>query len=901
LFSRLKTKVIAAFLSLIMLTSFAVILLGYYSVPPSLLPDSRIVRLEWENLDVVILHFRQYGYFENYIRRIVVEGVSYKIYNSTHLVSDRGDYLKYLATGKVSVAERLLYGVTFIIYGREEPLDGHIIFWGKILLEHDSPPKTVTVSLERAVLFFPSVHLPFEVNVEYIQNLSLSEHPHIFYSKEEVPALRSMICNEKSNPMNVSFPKIFSYLKEMADSFLTESYFSVYNGAMYIYLPPNQPRRHPDNFPYWTGISRELQARLETLSLIYLITGEKRYAERAKSFMLYISTWNQWTDPDYKCAGPRTCLDIGHISMGMAIAYDWIYDSLDAAEKFIIREALISKGIIPAYTEALEENSWLQNPMIWPNGYAIVISGLGMASLTLLGEDPRAETWLNTAINYIVRWMDKMGADGGYTEGHTYASYATDFTSRFLYALLKYRGVNLFNHSYMKNIPYFVIYSAAPDGKSIVNFEDSSLDAIYSWKETMAMAASLNNNRYAQWFLNLTGVYNRIIRSHTYNGIYHFIGFNPNIEPLNPEGSLPTSRLFASIGWAIFRTGWKSTDVLFAFKCGPWGSHHHLDAADFILNYQGVWFAAAPGYRLSTSTEAHNTLLIDGKGQVSGDCQLTGFFNSSFIDYVCGDASRAYPIEGLSFVRQVIFIKPNLFLIFDEVKASKSISISWIMHSETGSSIDISGSKCTIKRNERTMIVNVASPQRFSSSRGSTEDLPYIRFDIEPSNNIIFLASLNPTSKKEEESSISSLFYGDYTQIDFTSLEGSGLAVISKKIGYMLTLQNISSDASIFGLIRGKKNEIKYFILNGSLLLGEGTSTVIRFSKRGFGAVKISVSEVSCEIHLNETNDVSIYSPRKPLSVYEVGGAEIPYKYDDAQKTVTVTLKPGYHVITIKL
>ena len=898
--SRLKTKVMAVFLVLVLLISLAVILLGYYSVPPNLLPDSRIVHIEEENVDVAILHFRQYGYFENYIQKIMVGEAAYKIYNSTHLVNDRGNYLKYLATGKVSVIERFLYGTTFVIRGREEPLDGHIIFWGNILSGQDALPKTITISLERAVLIFPSVHLTFEVNVEYIQSLSLGEHPHIFYSKEEIPALRSMIYNEVSNRMNISFPKIFSYLKEMADFFLTESYFSVYSGAMYIYLPPNQPRRHSDNFPYWTGISRELQARLETLSLAYLITGEKRYAERAKSFMLYMSTWNQWTDPDYRCAGPRTCLDIGHISMGIAIAYDWIHDSLDSAEKFIIREALISKGIIPAYTEATEENSWLQNPMRWPNGYAIVISGLGMASLALLGEDPRAEIWLETAINYTVRWMDEMGADGGYTEGHTYASYATDFTSRFLYALLKYRGVNLFNHPYMRNVPYFVIYSTAPDGKSIVNFEDSSLDAIYSWKETMAMAASLNNNRYAQWFLNLTGVYSGITRSHTYNCIYHFIGFNPNIEPLNPESSLPTSRLFASIGWAILRSGWKNTDALFAFKCGPWGSHHHLDAADFVLNYQGVWFAAAPGYRLSTLTEAHNTLLINGKGQISGNCQLTGFFNSSFIDYVGGDASRAYSIEGLSFIRQVIFIKPNVFLIFDEVKASKSISVSWIMHSETGSSIDISGSRCTVKRKERTMIVNVASPQRFSSNRGSTEDLPYVRFDIEPSNNIIFLASLNPTSKKEEESSISFLFYGDYIQIDFTFLEGDGLVVLSERKGYMLTLQDVSSDASIFGLIRGKKNETKYFILYGSLLLGENANTVIRFSKRGFGAVKIGASEVSCEIYLDEASDVSIYSPREPLSVYEVGGVEIPYTYDGAQKTITVTLEPGYHVITIK-
>ncbi|MEM2431744.1 MAG: DUF4962 domain-containing protein [Candidatus Bathyarchaeia archaeon] len=892
---RLKKKLIAIFMSLILFTVAFVFLLGYYSIPPDVLPDSRVFLLEEEGVDIVFLHLRQRGYFKNYILKVIVEGISYQIYNSTHMVSDRGDYVKYLATGRISAASELLYGKVFTIYSREEPLDGHIVFWGKILSGREPNLESIIIGLERAVLTFPGSLITFRVNIERVPNVRSSEHPRIFFSdKADVSALKNLAYSDVHNYMNISFPKVFSSIKETADFYLTETYFSVYGGAMYVYLPPNQPRRHADNFPYWTGISRQIQYRLETLAFLYLVTGEKAYAERAKTFMLYMAGWSQWTDPDYRCAGPRTCLDIGHICVGMAIAYDWVHDVLDAAEKYIIRSAIISKGIIPIYTEATEPNSWLQDPLKWPNGYAIVISGLGIASLAILSEDPRAEIWLETAIKYTLKWMDAMGSDGGYTEGHTYASYATDYISRFLFALLKCRGINLFNHPFMRNFPYFVIYSMAPDGISIINFEDADYSTIYEWKIPMAISASVSGNRYAQWFLYA------INYRENPAGVYTFVGFDPNIEPLRPDGCLPTSKVFRSIGWAIFRTGWRNNDTLFAFKCGPWGSHHHLDAADFVLNYQGVWFAAAPGYRLASSTEAHNTLLIDGKGQRQGDGHLIGFFNSSFIDYVGGDASKTYLVEGLSFTREVIFIRPNVFIILDDVRASKSVSVSWIMHSEVGSSIEVSGSQGTIRRKGKVLNVKAFSAQRISSRLGSHEDLPYLRFDVEPSDNIRLLTFLNPASRSYEEVYVSFFIHENDIYAEFSFADGEkGLIVFPDRATYHFShLKGMRSDSRIFGAIWGS-NEEKYFILGGSLLLN-GSNIILKFDCRGYGAVKVCPSKILCEIYVENRSNVSIYSPNKPAAVYR-GPSKIPFHYDDRQKVVVITLDSGYNSFLIEL
>ena len=895
---RFKVKTFGLILVVVIVLAAALIsLAGYYSVYPKVLPDSRIVHADEEGLDIVVIHLSRSGWFDNYLPKVTVGEAAYRIYNSTHLVDEEGRYLKYVATGVVSVVEKSPYGLTFTIGGRGEPYDGYITFWGGVLSEEEVQSGSVEVTFERVVLWMPSRTFTVNLRVERIPEIESGRHPRVFYSEEDLSELKALVSGGSDNPMGVSLSEVFSQLRDMADGFLTESHFSVYGGRMTIYLPPNQPRRHTDNFPYWTGISRELQARLEVLAFMYLVTGDRAYAERAKAFMLYISNWNQWTDPDYRCAGPRTCLDIGHLSMGMALAYDWIYDTLDEAERFLVREALISKGIIPAYTEATEPGSWLQNPWRWPNGYAIVISGLGIASLVLLDEEPRAEVWLETAVNWTVRWLDRMGADGGYTEGHTYATYATDFTARFLYALLKDRSVNLFDHPYMRNVPYFALYSISPDGESIVNFEDASYGAVNDWKEPLAIAASLHGNRYAQWYLKRTGAYGSILRSHTYNTIYHFIGFNPEIEPLDPDGRLPPSRAFTSIGWAVFRTGWKENDTLFAFKCGPWGSHHHRDAADFVLNYQGIWLAAAPGYRLSTSTEAHNTLLIGGKGQGAADGRLIGFYNSSLVDYVGGDASETYG-DGVTFIRQVLFVRPGLFIISDHVEAEGETSASWLLHAEPYSVIETSDAGSRITRRGKVLVIEMGSPQEVSVSTGRTEDLPYVRYDVGPSRRVRFLASLNPILAGEDEASVEMTFFEDCSSVNFTAPWGVGVAVFAEFLNHStVSCWGLVSDGHVSGYIE-KNGEMGYFLVNGSFLERDG-QLLIRLDKYGYGAITVGSYKVVCEFSLKAAGWVGFYSPAEPIKVRE-GELEVPYIYDPASKVVRLVLEAGYHRLTVE-
>jgi hypothetical protein len=141
------------------------------------------------------------------------------------------------------------------------------------------------------------------------------------------------------------------------------------------------------------------------------------------------------------------------------------------------------------------------------------------------------------------------------------------------------------------------------------------------------------------------------------------------------------------------------------------GVHTHPDANHFVLFGDGEWLIRDDGYRYK-STDLHNTLLIDGKGQIGENGggsagmvygrpsqrgmwfsaieqiqakahpRITATLSSPPFDYIVGDATQAYaPESGLrKFVRQFIFLKPNVLIVTDDVEADQPRSLELRFH-----------------------------------------------------------------------------------------------------------------------------------------------------------------------------------------------------------------------------
>lgn len=157
---------------------------------------------------------------------------------------------------------------------------------------------------------------------------------------------------------------------------------------------------------------------------------------------------------------------------------------------------------------------------------------------------------------------------------------------------------------------------------------------------------------------------------------------------------------YRHIGWVIFNTslvdGRQGSTV--ALHSGRYfAGHQHPDQNSFVIHAYGEKLAIDGGYydwwgsphfnAYSMTTLAHNTLLVDGKGQAvrtqGADGRVTTYLDSPGYGYTAGDASapKIYGGRLSRFDRRVLFIKPGFVVLHDLVaSAGKAARYDWMLH-----------------------------------------------------------------------------------------------------------------------------------------------------------------------------------------------------------------------------
>ncbi len=163
------------------------------------------------------------------------------------------------------------------------------------------------------------------------------------------------------------------------------------------------------------------------------------------------------------------------------------------------------------------------------------------------------------------------------------------------------------------------------------------------------------------------------------------------------------SRTFEDAGIMVMRTGWTRSDKYLIFDGGPFAAaHQHEDKLSFELCSDGTLFIVDPGissymrepwthyYR---SPEAHNTVLVDGRGQDRRNRQSRDEHirsvrgeNVWFIGkaYDCIRAEYGAGFAGLDekvvHRRSVLFLKPDYWLVWDELLGDSPRGIEALYH-----------------------------------------------------------------------------------------------------------------------------------------------------------------------------------------------------------------------------
>ncbi|HJN14504.1 MAG TPA: heparinase II/III family protein, partial [Armatimonadota bacterium] len=448
-----------------------------------------------------------------------------------------------------------------------------------------------------------------------------SAHPRIFITADDVPRLRAMADDNQTNALGFAPAEEWLTIKAQADTFANADpyHYGVdmpgKNGGpkqRFEYtLSDAPPPRHDEfsHYPPWTAMFQErsdtITTRLKYLLLAHQVSGDPVYFTRAKEIVLHMCAWpGIWTDPSY--GGGKPCLDTGHAATWVGIFYDWSHDQLTVDERALIRESLAEKALAPI-------DEIMDGIAPYHNYTAVIASGLCIGAIALLGEDDRAEAWVDHAVARATLNFDAQGMDGGAMEGPMYGDYAANAFADMLWALGSAEIENaLVEHEYIKSLPRYCISLLNPNNFQQPCFGDGGPGVGFG---RLMLTLALRGDNEAAWFCKKGGAF-------TPDSPRGFMALDASkLHPTEPTWN--PSDAFVDVGYAILRDGYKAGTGFLAFKCGPPESkigHNHFDHNSFVINYGGTWCAWDPGYRnyfdpaarkYTTSSLGHNTVVLD--------------------------------------------------------------------------------------------------------------------------------------------------------------------------------------------------------------------------------------------------------------------------------------------------
>lgn len=597
-------------------------------------------------------------------------------------------------------------------------------------------------------------------NPEVLEN----DHPRLFFGPGDIPSLRAKAAT--------THQEIWIPIRDYVDSQLGTS-------------PPSSAPPDGDLDTY-----RNFGNQLIAFAFACVISEEAGRCDLAKTYLLTYASWGQWGEDNHR--------DLGHAHMllGNAIAYDWLYPILTPTERQTVR------GSLAGWAHKMYEASAGPHETAWSNWwrkayvqnhYWINHSALGMAGLGLLGEDDGAQMWIDQASSRMsrVRYILNGIQDGSWHESIPYQSYALTMSLPFMVNLRELQETDILPHAYLRNYPYWRVYNHIPNSTQFVlGYGDWSWSNAYRPQVLLRFTASEYGNGFAEWMaLQLVAAKGRLrdVWSAPWY-VFEFFYYDPTVAAQTPT-DLELVREFLDLEGVIWRTGWDEDDLIFGLKAGAYGGrfafdtfvagvypweppctdtgcqlsigHDHDDTNGFYIHRAGHWLAPeTEGYMLRTS-ELHNTLLIDGQGQyrppdnhyglypedfVGSDGFLEATANTPDFDYVAADATRRYKnISGMEDVtRHVLFIRPDYFVMVDNVAADAAHQYDWVCH--FGESVSVEGN--WVRGNAgggQILGIGVVAPQQFETTTGN-DGRPYVHIrPASPADDVRFIHILYPT------------------------------------------------------------------------------------------------------------------------------------------------------------
>ncbi len=467
--------------------------------------------------------------------------------------------------------------------------------------------------------------------------------------------------------------------------------------------------------PAYTLVIRQTRPpmdKMERAALAYLLTGDAVSGAEAKRRVLHFFSW----DPH----GPTNVFHNDEPAMWIMMrgcrAYDWTYDLYTPEERQQIEASQMERA--RDFYKKMRGMPFENNPFESHAGR--IIGFLGEAAISLAPEQEEARTWLDYITHIYWGVYPAWGKeDGGWNEGPGYWGAYMEFGLHFVVALREATGIDLSRRPFFHSTPYYRLYLTPPFSE-MAPFGDGGQFKPSRPASLMYWFSTLDHDPRIRWYADYLGQGGG-------NSILGVVLKDDSLQSL-PPFDLPPARHFPAVGLVTLHTDLTDgdKDVFFALRSTPYGavSHGHNDQNCFVLEAFGEPLAIATGHYnyygsphhdgWTRQTKAKCGITVDGgKGQDRGwqaKGKITDYLHGEGFDLVRGDATAAYGGRLDQAIREVVQVRPGIFVIRDQLASKDEHVFEYWLHALD--QMEVGTDTVRIQRPKASLTVRFLAPEQ---------------------------------------------------------------------------------------------------------------------------------------------------------------------------------------------
>ena len=406
-------------------------------------------------------------------------------------------------------------------------------------------------------------------------------------------------------------------------------------------LVPTTPSKRIKEGKRLLGVSRTALYRIATLAMAYRLYGNRTHLDRAVAEMRAVCAFEDWN--------PSHFLDVGEMSLAVAVGYDWLYGDLDEATRRKIAAGLRRCGLDASQMKLW----WIRAHNNWGQ---VCHAGILAAALALAEENPAdAARYVQRAVDCLPISMKALAPNGSYPEGPGYWSYGMHFNVIAIALLESALGSDfgLASKPGFREAGNYPDLVTGPSGLTF-NYADGGSGrgthpALW-WFAKRFKSPEVLRYRELDNFKAYAARRDKRILGKGGHRLFPFVLFWLETPEAGMSSRLP-------LVWdgqgpvpiTVQRSSWNDDEALFVGLKGgsPSGPHGHMDGGSFVMDTKGVRWAVdlgAEGYYgierrgmnlwsnaqnsdrwkiFRLSTWGHNVLMLDGCQQdVKGSAKV---------------------------------------------------------------------------------------------------------------------------------------------------------------------------------------------------------------------------------------------------------------------------------------